>query len=1343
MILRLFRYFIYLSAILLICLYVLLATEYGLKSSIRFVLHYLPAEIHYDEINGSYWTGFDIHGMKITADEYSIMINQLNSSHNLNKLLARNISIPKLDIIDMEIIYIQDGEESVDSESIILPIRINVDSFVINKLKILEPSENLSYDINRIKSGFSISDKLRLDHIIVEADNYVINGLGTIDLLAPYHVSMESQWQLNIKAFGDITGESITRGPLDTLDIKTVINKPATAYINTTVNHLLDGPVFNADISIPAHKPDYPDINMDFPFTSIELSANVDGNLDQINTDGSLELNHPEFGQWNAMFISEHHFDNHIILEDLHIRQKDNDNNIRMHGQIVLSDQSYEANLEGNWHFSDLNIPHIEKTVSSESGQFEFTGNHTAYKANINTKLDIESIVNGNLDLLLEGNEYRIEFRQAHANTENGNIDFSGHVDWQSAETDFLLEGNTERYLLTNIRDKKVELQDGEFRMTGSTSLYTLNAKSLLNIEDYPGSELRINLSGNDKQTTIQKFGIKLPKGEINLHGNVEHHKDIIARLSLDAGKIDPAILWNEWPGNIDANGDLVIRYHDNNYSLNIPVLEFKGVLREYPFRLGLNGSYQPDKLIVKTFELTSGPSRLELKGSVTNQYDLEWNLNSPDLNQMSPIMHGNVKSMGKLTGKKSSPAISAKLQAENIKYENYQAGIIDISAVADLVEKGKIDVNISSSTIKLDDYEIFEASIKAEGSANNHIVDFSSIDTYQKINISTRGKLTGLNWFGEIHAINLENKSIGQWKLKQVTPASYQNNLLSTDTLCLENQSASICSALKWNTETHDVEGKMNARQLPFELFKSFYPDDLEVSGLVDANLIASRSNKGQLTAEGDIATTKGHLAISIDDESVEEVSFEPSQLAFSLIDHSLKSELTVNFTKPEVKPITAQLHLENIDIYEPDLSVIKLSGKVNSGIDNLSLFEPLTPHLSDVHGSLLVDIDIAGTASQPIITGDIILSNGEAYVHELGIEIQFALEGKANRLGEYRITGVMHSGEGTIDISAQLSGFDPDTGILTIHLNGKDFEAVSLPEVWALVSPDIVIHMDLRSTSIKGEILIPQAQIDLEHIYIPASVSDDVNILSEKKTARKKDPYKLKTDLNVTLGENIDVTGKGVTGKLKGQLNLFTNNNYDIVADGEIFMQDGSFSMYAQNLEIREGRLIYNKAIIDDPELSIRAAREIGQITAGVRVTGKASDPIVTLFSTPSLSHEEILSYLVFGRPLASLTSGEGVDLISTATTLGLQNSGFITDSIANTFGLDDLKVSTGPNNQDAALVLGKYLTPKLYISYGMGLFETLNTIRLKYDISRRWAVQSESGTYMGVDLLYQIEK
>lgn len=56
----------------------------------------------------------------------------------------------------------------------------------------------------------------------------------------------------------------------------------------------------------------------------------------------------------------------------------------------------------------------------------------------------------------------------------------------------------------------------------------------------------------------------------------------------------------------------------------------------------------------------------------------------------------------------------------------------------------------------------------------------------------------------------------------------------------------------------------------------------------------------------------------------------------------------------------------------------------------------------------------------------------------------------------------------------------------------------------------------------------------------------------------------------------------------------------------------------------------------------------------------------------------------------------------------------------------------------------MIGKYLTPSLYVSYGVGLFEPVNTLRLRYTISRRWRLVTESSTAAsGGDLIYHIER
>ncbi|MGH8456768.1 MAG: translocation/assembly module TamB domain-containing protein, partial [Stenotrophobium sp.] len=60
-----------------------------------------------------------------------------------------------------------------------------------------------------------------------------------------------------------------------------------------------------------------------------------------------------------------------------------------------------------------------------------------------------------------------------------------------------------------------------------------------------------------------------------------------------------------------------------------------------------------------------------------------------------------------------------------------------------------------------------------------------------------------------------------------------------------------------------------------------------------------------------------------------------------------------------------------------------------------------------------------------------------------------------------------------------------------------------------------------------------------------------------------------------------------------------------------------------------------------------------------------------------------------------------------------------------------------------QAAQLTLGKYLTPKLFVSYGVSLFQPGQTFRMLYDIGHGFKLQTESGVASGGDLLYSIER
>ena len=61
----------------------------------------------------------------------------------------------------------------------------------------------------------------------------------------------------------------------------------------------------------------------------------------------------------------------------------------------------------------------------------------------------------------------------------------------------------------------------------------------------------------------------------------------------------------------------------------------------------------------------------------------------------------------------------------------------------------------------------------------------------------------------------------------------------------------------------------------------------------------------------------------------------------------------------------------------------------------------------------------------------------------------------------------------------------------------------------------------------------------------------------------------------------------------------------------------------------------------------------------------------------------------------------------------------------------------------SNDTSLVLGKYLSPRLYVSYGISLAEAINTVKLRYTVGDHWTIKTESGKARSADLVYTIQK
>jgi autotransporter translocation and assembly factor TamB len=57
--------------------------------------------------------------------------------------------------------------------------------------------------------------------------------------------------------------------------------------------------------------------------------------------------------------------------------------------------------------------------------------------------------------------------------------------------------------------------------------------------------------------------------------------------------------------------------------------------------------------------------------------------------------------------------------------------------------------------------------------------------------------------------------------------------------------------------------------------------------------------------------------------------------------------------------------------------------------------------------------------------------------------------------------------------------------------------------------------------------------------------------------------------------------------------------------------------------------------------------------------------------------------------------------------------------------------------------AVDIGTYVAPRVYASYGIGLFDNENVIRVRYDLKRGFGITATSGAKeSGVDLSYRFE-
>ena len=400
--------------------------------------------------------------------------------------------------------------------------------------------------------------------------------------------------------------------------------------------------------------------------------------------------------------------------------------------------------------------------------------------------------------------------------------------------------------------------------------------------------------------------------------------------------------------------------------------------------------------------------------------------------------------------------------------------------------------------------------------------------------------------------------------------------------------------------------------------------------------------------------------------------------------------------------------------------------------------------PFLTDarVEGRVSAVLRARNTLAQPAITGTV---RGDAIAFEmppLGVflrngRLRAALEGDVLRLTEFSIEG----SEGRFSASGSLPLRLADGGA---HLawRAEKFGLLARPDLRLVASGSGEARLVDRRISLSGSLRADRGHFELAQDRLPKLGEDVVIIGREPKQPRARPTrVPLALDLDLDLGEELQVRGYGLEGKLAGQLQVNTVPDGELRVYGHMRTVNASFLAFGQRLYVDPGVVSFDGPL-DNPSLEMTAWRRNQPVEVGVQVRGTAQAPSVQLVSHPPVPQHEQLSWLTLGRASADVSKADlGFLMVTAGAVLARGDQLPLNRRIANAFGFDDLTLRGSGEVGDRVVAVGRRLSDRLYVSYEQGLGAAASAlVRLDVSLTQRLALRAETGTSSGVGLYYR---
>ncbi|MGB5354402.1 MAG: translocation/assembly module TamB domain-containing protein [Woeseia sp.] len=1276
---------------LLVCAFLLSFWILRTDSGARFVwtraVNALPQQLSAASFDGNLRDGVIATGVRYSDASTSISAKRVSFAAEA-RFFGLAVNINELHVSDVDVQPVasaatqneqaaaQDPGVPVSEvlSSLRLPLTLRVTDLVIDKARLLAGDGSTVFAFDRLGLDARWGEALTIERLQFAADQINVSGVASVALEAPYGIAVD----------GEFTSDA-----------------PAGSWLPAVIKTRLGGNLQTLEVSVESSNP------------AVQLAGEIQNLLD--SADAELIVSTDRFavppGQEQPT----------LQLGNLKLRITGgiNDYSAQLATQLqseFAAPLDVTASLQGNLESLQVTELALASTDIAASGTGELNWSGEFFVA---TSLEVErfdpsrwladwpatQFLRGATDLSYSDGRLQITRLQAEHSDSSASLAGTGVVDTGSGDIDVELQWQDLQWPLPPAA-ATIDSRSASLALKGSLDDWALNGEIALGSADLPQGRFVLAGSGSRELAAVQIKDSEVLGGRVV--GNFEYAArdggQWSAELRATNTRITPFL--PAWPGQISAdfNASGVVA----PFALALDVQSLSGNVRGRDVAakgaLRLNG----EQLRFDKLELRSGASSLQLDGDWQSESGVEFALRSASLSDLLPDVAGSLEAEGRVQAGDEWPQLTLALSGRNLVWQQWSAAELEASNTP--ADAAPFDLSVTARGLTQGSQAIDSAALSLQGSPEQHQLELALQRVDEALGASLQGGFSGLQapdtlqWQGELTRLQFDGRDALVLRLRDAVALKAGADSAGFEKACLDvSEGGALCAFGELAAE-NQYRATIEMTDLPLNLLRSFTGTTLKFNQLLSGSLELATGPRGRPSGSGRIDMTPGQILNEVDDRL--SLRTRAGFAAFTLQDGQLLAgEIKLPFS--DAAEIAGEFRV--IDITEGENSPI--AGQLAVVVRDLGVGARILPQIAAAGGSLDADITIDGTLGQPGFAGGLAIKNGSVMYAPLGLDIRdIELDSKVLPGNRVELTANFSAGDGKGRITSSADYLQGLSRGFEVSLVGENLKIIDLPDLSAVINPDLQLGIRGDDVRINGKVVVPAARIaSVAFVNSGESESEDVVYVGPRQpagaeSAEPASKLNYSGSVVLELGNDVVIDLDVAEARLRGSTTYRWDGDSLPMANGS-FAISGKFEAYGQLLEITEGTIRYVNAPASDPQLRIRAEREIfgnSQVRrAGVFVTGSAQRPKLEVYTNPATSSDRALTLLVTG---SDFNYEQGV----------------------------------------GAVDVGRYIAPRLYASYGIGLFDRENVISVRYDLAKGFGIKATSGKQAaGIDISYTIER